>query len=84
MRDLGLLAPDSPPRRANPIYAEVVPRELGYVLQDSLDVQTAWYVDAGGRLNLTKLLTAFRTFFGEHSEHWLGRFSVFRPATAQA
>ena len=35
VRDLGLLAPDSPPRIANPIYAEVVPRELGYVLQDS-------------------------------------------------
>ena len=42
-RDLGLLAPDSPPRMANPIYAEVVPRELGYVLQDSLDLQVAWY-----------------------------------------
>ena len=26
-RDLGLLAPDAPPRMANPIYAEVVPRE---------------------------------------------------------
>ena len=26
VRDLGLLAPDSPPRMANPIYAEVVPR----------------------------------------------------------
>ena len=39
VRDLGLLAPDSPPRIANPIYREVVPRELGYVLQDSLDVQ---------------------------------------------
>ena len=83
VRDLGLLAPDSPPRIANPIYAEVVPRELGYVLQDSLDVQTAWYVDAGGRLNLTKLLTAFRTFFGEHAEHWLGRFSEYPEAGPQ-
>ena len=83
VRDLGLLAPDSPPRIANPIYAEVVPRELGYVLQDSLDVQTAWYVDGAGRLNLTKLLTAFRTFFGEHSEHWLGRFSEYPEAGPQ-
>ena len=33
---------------ANPIHAEVVPRELGYVLQSSLDVQTGWYVEAGG------------------------------------
>ena len=83
LRDLGLIAPDSPPRMANPIYAEVVPRELGYVLQDSLDVQTAWYVDDDGRLNLTKLLTAFRTFFGEHSDHWLGRFSEYPEAAPQ-
>ena len=36
-----LHAPDSPPRMANPMYAEVVPRELGYVLQDGLDVLVA-------------------------------------------
>ena len=83
VRDLGLLAPDSPPRMANPIYAEVVPRELGYVLQDSLDVQAAWYVDDAGRLDMTKLLTAFGTFFGEHAEHWLGRFGDYREAGPQ-
>ena len=73
VRDLGLIAAGDPPRMANPIYAEVVPRELGYILQSSLDLQAAWYVDGAGRLDMTKLLTAFRTFFGEHSEHWLGR-----------
>ena len=83
VRDLGLLAPDSPPRMANPMYAEVVPRELGYVLQDSLDVQVAWYVDDDGGLNMTKLLTAFGTFFGEHAEHWLGRFSEYPEAGPQ-
>ena len=83
VRDLGLIAPDSPPRMANPIYAEVVPRELGYVLQDSLDVQVAWYVDDDGRLDMTKLLTAFRTFFGEHSGHWLGRFGDYPEAGPQ-
>ena len=83
VRDLGLLAPDSPPRMANPIYAEVVPRELGYVLQDSLDVQAAWYVDDDGGLNMDKLLTAFGTFFGEHSEHWLGRFGEYPEAGPQ-
>ena len=83
LRDLGLIDGGEPPRIANPIYAEVVPRELGYILQSSLDVQTAWYVDGDGRLNLTKLLTAFRTFFGEHSEHWLGRFSEYPEAGPQ-
>ena len=83
LRDLGLLAPDSPPRIANPIYAEVVPRELGYVLQDSLDIQPAWYVDGAGGLDMAKLLTAFRTFFREHSEHWLGRFEDYPEAGPQ-
>ena len=74
VRDLGLLAPDSPPRIANPIYQEVVPRELGYVLQDSLDQDAAWYVDSAGCLDMPKLLTAFSTFFSEHAEHWMQRF----------
>ncbi len=82
VRDLGLLAPDSPPRIANPIYQEVVPRELGYVLQDSLDQDTAWYMDAAGRLDMRKLLTAFSTFFGEHAEHWLQLFA-YREAGPQ-
>ena len=82
-RDLGLLAPDPPPRMANPIYAEVVPRELGYVLQDRLDVDAAWYVDAAGVVDLRRLLTAFATFYGEHAEHWLGRFDDYREAAPQ-
>ena len=83
VRDLGLLAPDSPPRIANPIYAEVVPRELGYVLQDSLDIQVAWYVDDAGRLDMTRLLTAFGTFFGEHADHWLDHLGDYREAGPQ-
>ena len=82
-RDLGLLAPDRPPRMANPIYAEVVPRELGYVLQDSLDVDDAWYVDAAGVVDLRKLLAAFATFYGEHAEHWLRRFNEYGEAASQ-
>ena len=83
LRDLGLIDAGEPPRIANPIYAEVVPRELGYILQSSLDVQAAWYVDDDGRLDMTRLLTAFGTFFGEHSEHWLGRFSEYPEAGPQ-
>ena len=82
-RDLGLLAPDPPPRMANPIYAEVVPRELGYVLQDSLDVDDAWYVDAAGVVDLRRLLTAFATFYGENAGHWLRRLDDYREAAPQ-
>ena len=83
VRDLGLLALDSPPRIANPIYQEVVPRELGYVLQDSLDQSAAWYVNDAGGLDLRKLLTAFATFFGEHAEHWLNHLGDYREAGPQ-
>ena len=74
VRDLGLIALDSPPRIANPMYAEVVPRELTLAVQDSLDQNPAWYVDADCRLDVDKLLTAFQAFFREHSEHWVARF----------
>ena len=83
VRDLGLIAAADPPRIANPIYAEVVPRELGYVLQSSLDIEVAWYVDDDGGLNMTKLLSAFGTFFGEHAEHWLGHLGAYREAAPQ-
>ena len=74
VRDLGLVSPDSPPRIANPIYAEVVPRELTYAAQEGLVHDAAWYVNADGSLDVDKLLAAFQTFFREHSEHWIGRF----------
>ena len=83
LRDLGLIDGSEPPRIANPIYAEVVPRELGYILQSSLDVQARWYVDGDGGLNMDKLLRAFGTFFGEHSGHWLERFAEYPEAGPQ-
>ena len=83
VRDLGLIDGGAPPRMANPIYAEVVPRELGYVLQSSLDQDVAWYVDGTGGLDVCKLLAAFRTFYGEHAEHWLGRFDDYPEAAPQ-
>ena len=74
VRDLGLVARDRPVRIANPIYAEVVPRELTWVTQEEFEHDTAWYVDADGGLDARALLSAFQTFFREHSEHWRQRF----------
>ena len=74
VRDLGLIAADAPVRIANPIYGEVVPRELGWIAQEELDQDTAWYVDAERGLDLIKLLSAFQDFFRRHSEHWKNRF----------
>ena len=82
VQDLGLVALDPPPRIANPIYAEVVPRELTFVTQQDLLVEPAWYIDEDGALNLDKLLEAFQEFFRENSEHWLKLFQ-YREAGPQ-
>ena len=74
VRDLGLIALDAPPRIANPIYAEVVPRELTYATQEDLLVDPAWYIDEDGTLNPDELLEAFQEYFRENSEHWLKLF----------
>ena len=74
VRDLGLVALDAPTRIANPIYAEVVPRQLTYAIQEGMVVEPAWYIDEDGALNLDKLLEAFQQFFRENSEHWLQQF----------
>ena len=61
---------------ANPIYREVIPRELGFIVQLDFEsiIRPAWYIASDGRLDMSKLLTAFQEFFREHSEHWVERF----------
>ena len=59
---------------ANPIYQEVIPRELAWNIQSGMSQQTSWYVKPDGSLDMTPLLTAFQEFFREHSEHWVERF----------
>ena len=81
-RDLGLMAQNRPLRIANPIYAEVVPRELTWVVQGEFDQEMAWCITADGGLDTVKLITAFQTFFREHSEHWVERFA-YREAGPQ-
>ncbi|MCY4658371.1 MAG: hypothetical protein OXF93_00970 [Acidobacteria bacterium] len=46
VRDLGLVAADSPLAIANPIYREVIPRELTRSTQEMLAQDPTWYVDA--------------------------------------
>jgi len=74
VRDLGLIRTEGQLSLANRIYQEVIPRELTYSTQLTIAHQPSWYTQADGRLDLSKLLTAFQAFFREHSEHWLGRF----------
>ena len=73
--DLGLVRIDGGVQIANPIYREVVPRQLTYVQERLISTETAWYVRADGSLDLPKLLAAFREYFREHAEHWPERFA---------
>ena len=82
VRDLGLVGPDPPLRVANPIYGEVLPRELTWVLQDQMPLQTAGYIGADGGLDMDKLLAAFQNFFRQNSEHWIQR-AQYREAGPQ-
>lgn len=76
VHDLGLITQERNGQIciANAIYQEVIPRELGWLIQSGMSQQTAWYVQPDGRLDTSKLLAAFQEFFREHSEHWVERF----------
>ena len=76
VRDLGLVAAKDEVRMANPIYAEVVPRELTAALQSGLELQVKpeWYVQADGGLDVAGLLSAFQGYFREHAESWVERY----------
>ena len=78
VQDLGLIHDtDKGPQIANPIYAEIIPRELTVSHQANLEARydQAWYVRSDGSLDVDKLLFAFQEFFREHSEAWLERFA---------
>ncbi len=74
IRDLGLIK-----RKgfeiANPIYQEVIPRELVYARQESISQQISWYIDKQGNLDMHKLLEAFAQFYRENSDVWLEKFA---------
>ncbi len=76
VRDLGLVTSDYPVRMANPIYAEVIPRELTLPLEATMagSVDPAWYVKADGSLDMEGLLGAFQGYFREHAESWVERY----------
>ena len=83
--DLGLIARTAEgPQIANPIYREVIPRELTVITQLNLESQQnpAWYIRRDGQLDMPKLLEAFQQFFRENSEAWLEGFN-YREAGPQ-
>ena len=82
VRDLGLVTPSPDIAIANPIYREVIPRQLTLTVQETLGQEASWYVRDDGTLDMDKLLAAFQAFFRQNAEHWSDRFG-FREAGPQ-
>lgn len=81
--DLGLIRLKPQVEIANPIYREVIPRELTFSTQVTIAHQSHWYIDAtSGLLRMAQLLSAFQQFYREHSEAWMDGFA-YREAGAQ-
>jgi hypothetical protein len=71
VRDLGLIKADKGLEIANPIYKEIIPRELTYAKQQEIIQDIAWYKNEDGTLNMTKLLEAFTNFYRDNAVDWL-------------
>ncbi|MEZ4405299.1 MAG: ATP-binding protein [Polyangiales bacterium] len=57
---------------ANPIYREIIARQLTVTVRASLPKITPTWLDAAGRIDFTKLLDAFVEFWLRHGEALLG------------
>jgi hypothetical protein len=53
---------------ANPVYKEIIIRELTSVTEQFIAQKPAWYIKPDGRLDIEKLLSAYIKFYKEHSE----------------
>jgi len=74
--DLGLISKNNQRLDiANPIYREIIPRELSYPTQLSITQQTLWYQKPDGSLDMHKMLEAFTQFYRENSDIWLEKFA---------
>ena len=83
VRDLGLVTRSGPVAIANPVYREVIPRDLTWTTQEMwVHHDPAWYIGGDGALRVGELLSGFQEFFREHSEHWVERFQ-YREAGPQ-
>ncbi len=72
--DLGLVreTADGAVEVANPIYREIIARQLTVTMRASLPKITPTWPDAEGRINFTKLLDVFSNFWLGHGEALLG------------
>ncbi len=64
--DLGLLSNTKPPKIANPIYQEILPRELSWPTQQFLPIEPPEFFKQG-KLDMQKLMQRFVEFYRENA-----------------
>jgi hypothetical protein len=79
IRDLGLIRPDKF-EIANPIYREIIPRELTSVASDLITQTSTPFIKPNGVLDTEALLEAFTLFYRENSAIWLKQFDYKEAA----
>jgi hypothetical protein len=73
VRDLGLIKLDSL-EIANPIYKEIIPRELTSVTTEMITQTVTPFKNRDDSLNMAALISAFIDFYRENSAIWLEKF----------
>jgi hypothetical protein len=74
--DLGLIMiEDDRITIANEIYKEIIPRSLIYSTQLLIRYNLAAFLEKDGRLNFTKILKAFQTFYNQYYSRWSEKFN---------
>ncbi len=81
-KDLGLIInKDDSLQPANPIYAEIIIRELSYDTQERIkaSIKNIW-INENGNIEMDSLLKAFQEFWRENSDIWLDKYDYKEAA----
>src|SRR5262245_1227300 len=79
VRDLGLIKQERLDI-ANPLYREIIPRELNSVAAEFITQTVLPYKRVNGSLNVSALIQGFIDFYREHSAIWLDKFDYKEAA----
>ena len=82
VRDLGLIAQDKPVRVANPVYREIIARDLAAAIAEQVTDSPARFILPDGRLDFPAVLHAFIGFWLENGE-FMTAHETYHEAAAQ-
>jgi len=71
--DLGLITMEDGLKISNPIYREVISRELTFVPQITMSIPERRWVNDDGTLDMDALMREFQKFWRRHSQIWESR-----------